>query len=740
MNPWKYGAMALLLSLGIALSGHGEALGGERDVSPPGMEKAAGHREEIMEKEKTKKTNHLAGQKSPYLLQHVHNPVDWHPWGEAALALAKEENRLIFLSIGYSTCHWCHVMEEESFENDALAALLNRDFICIKVDREERPDLDKIYMTAVQAMTGSGGWPLNVFLTPDLKPFFGGTYFPLEDKFGRSGMMTLVPLVAKLWKEDPEKILGTGERLTAIIRHTAVPEEASPLTAELLNGAFRSASENFDGTYGGFGKAPKFPQGMTLALLLRYHHRTGNEDALKMVEKTLDRMAEGGIYDQLGGGFHRYATDEKWLVPHFEKMLYDNAVLSQVYVEAYQATGNEDYGRVAREIFDYVLRDMTDAGGAFYSAEDADSEGEEGTFYVWTPEEIAAALGAQEGKIFSRFYDVTASGNFEGGRSILHQWIDAPSFAKDQKIPVKDLEEILARGRSLLLETRYKRIRPHRDDKILTSWNGLMIAAFAYGGQTLDEPKYTAAAEKAADFILSKLTSKSGLLRRYRDGEAGIPAYLDDYAFLVHGLIELYQATFDHRWLAEARDLNGEMIKRYGDPEGQGFFFTQQGDESLLTRTKDFYDSAHPSGNAIAVLNLLRLYEFTGNAALKESALGLLGQLSGGLAQAPAAFAQSLIALDFTLSSPMEIAVIGDREDRGTTSLLRAVRKTFAPAKVVAWSPDGKTDGAGKIPFLEGKIPIGGKPTAYICQNYTCKKPLTDAGEVARVLAGKGKN
>ncbi|MDX1764220.1 MAG: thioredoxin domain-containing protein, partial [bacterium] len=317
--------------------------------------------------------NRLQHSNSLYLRQHRDNPVDWHPWGKAALALAKKENKLIFLSIGYSTCHWCHVMEEESFENEALAALLNRDFICIKVDREERPDLDKIYMTAVQAMTGTGGWPLNIFLTPDLKPFFGGTYFPLEDKFGRSGMMTLVPLLAKLWKEDPDKILGTGDRLTAVIQRTAVPDETAPLTAALLDGAFRNAAESFDGTYGGFGEAPKFPQGMTLALLLRYHHRTGNGEALKMVEKTLDRMAEGGIYDQLGGGFHRYATDKKWLVPHFEKMLYDNAVLSQLYVEAYQATGKEHYGRIAREIFNYVLRDLTDPDGAFYSAEDADS-------------------------------------------------------------------------------------------------------------------------------------------------------------------------------------------------------------------------------------------------------------------------------------------------------------------------------------------------------------------------------
>jgi uncharacterized protein YyaL (SSP411 family) len=693
----------------------------------------------IMEKSEQKKMNHLAGQKSPYLLQHVHNPVDWHPWDDEALERARKENKLIFLSIGYSTCHWCHVMEEESFENEELADLLNRDFICIKVDREERPDLDKIYMTAVQAMTGSGGWPLNVFLTPDLKPFFGGTYFPLNDKWGRSGMMSLVPLIAKLWKENPEKITDTGERLSKVIDQPAFGGKTSPLSPALLEAAFRQASEDYDSVYGGFGKAPKFPQAMTLALLLRYHFRTGNGEALKMVEKTLEQMAHGGIYDQLGGGFHRYSTDERWLVPHFEKMLYDNAILSQLYLEAYQVTGKKEYEDIAREILNYVLRDMTDPEGGFYSAEDADSEGEEGTFYVWTPGELEGLLGQEEGQTFGRFYDVTTAGNFEGGKSILHKWIDPGSFSKDRKVPLPKLEDILSRGRRRLLEARSQRVRPHRDDKILTSWNGLMISSFAYAHQVLEEPKYLAAAQNAADFILRNLLTDAGLLRRYRDKEAGISAYLDDYAFLVHGLIELYQATFEPRWIREAISLNRQMIEAYHDPEGKGFFFTRKGDETLLMRTKDFYDSALPSGNAMAILNLFRLSEFTSDQSLKELGLETLEQLSGSLSQAPSAFAQSLIALDFMLSSPMEIAVIGAKEDPGTRSMIWAVRKPFSPGKIVAWSPGGDKNAVKEIPFLEGKIAIEGRPTAYICRNYTCKKPLTDPAEVKKVLTGKEK-
>ncbi len=685
-------------------------------------------------KQKQPKPNHLIHEKSPYLLQHAYNPVNWYPWGPEALARAKEENKPIFLSIGYSTCHWCHVMEEQSFENPEIATLLNRDFICVKVDREERPDLDKIYMLAVQALTGSGGWPLNVFLTPDLEPFFGGTYFPPGDMGGRTGMKTLIPWIAKVWKETPEKALDVGQRLKHLLQEQDASRPHSPLTTTLMTKAFEAIAGRFDATYGGFGQAPKFPQAMTLSFLLRHHHGTGRAEALNMVRQTLQQMARGGIYDQLGGGFHRYATDDRWLVPHFEKMLYDNAVLAQVYVEAFQVTGNAEFEQTARAVLDYVLRDMTDPQGGFYSAEDADSEGEEGTFYVWTPEQIETVLGRESGALFSRFYDVTPAGNFEGGRSILHQWIDLASFAKDRGMAPENLEPRLVESRRRLFDARAKRVRPHRDDKILTAWNGMMITTMAYAGSVLDEPRYTAAAERAGRFLLEHLWTKEGLLRRYREGEVRFPGYLDDYAFLVQGLIELYQSTFDIVWIEKALALNGEMVARFYDRKGGNFFFSQAGDASLISRTKELHDAAKPSGNAVAILNLLRLSEFTGEGKLREMAQTSLEALSGDLVETPGAFAHTLSALDFSLSAPMEIAVAGPPASPETQAMLRAIRKPFSPNKVVGLARETKGKHGATIPYLDRKIPIGDKPTVYICRNYTCKKPLTDPEEVRRAL------
>ncbi len=705
-----------------------------------GDRKVVGKGEPEMTKTHLGAPNHLVHEKSPYLLQHAYNPVDWYPWGAEALSRAKKENKVIFLSIGYSTCHWCHVMEEESFENEEIAALLNRDFICIKVDREERPDLDKIYMAAVQAMTGRGGWPLNVFLTPDLKPFVGGTYFPPKDTpWGGIGLETLLPRIARLWKEKPEELKKTAQQMTEALRQTAPPPPAAALTSALTDHAFQAIAKRFDSRYGGFGPAPKFPQTMTLSFLLRYHYRTGNTEALQMVEKTLHQMAAGGIYDQLGGGFHRYSTDEQWLVPHFEKMLYDNALLAQVYLEAFQITGREAYSAIAREIIDYVLRDMTAPSGGFYSAEDADSEGEEGTFYLWTPSEVEKILGKKDGKIFSGFYDITSQGNFLKGRSIPNRPMDEESFAKDRGIPLPELREILLYGKSKLFQARAERIRPHRDDKILTAWNGMMIGTLAYGAEVLREPRYSGAAEKAARFILQNLFAGKELLRRWRDGEAKYPGYLDDYAFFVQGLIQLYQATFNPEWITEAVTLNQEMVDRFYDPKGGGFFFAQRGDPTLITRSKEFYDGAKPSGNAVALLNLLRLSEFTGRKELREMAETTLQEMTEDLKTSPTAFPQSLTALEFLLASPMEIAVAGPPESEETQALIRAVTAPFVPNKVVGLTWEKEKSVAKTLPFLTGKTKIRGKPAVYICRNYTCRRPLTDPVKVGKVLRSSGK-
>jgi uncharacterized protein YyaL (SSP411 family) len=681
----------------------------------------------------------LIHEKSPYLQQHAFNPVDWQPWSEATLARAKKEDKPIFLSIGYSTCHWCHVMERESFENEEVAKVLNAHFIPVKLDREERPDIDQVYMTAVQGLTGSGGWPLSVWLTPDLKPFYGGTYFPPENRMGRPGFRPLLLELARVWKERRGEVDESAAKIAGFIaanaRSRASGEGGVP-GIEVFDQAYDHYVRQFDAAWGGFGPAPKFPRSEAVQLLLRVHARTGKPHALAMCETTLDRMARGGMYDHLGGGFARYSTDERWLIPHFEKMLYDNALLARAYLEAYQATGKEPYARIAREIFAYVLRDMTDPGGAFYSAEDADSEGEEGKFYVWTPAEIEAVLGKEEGALFCRVYGVTAEGNFEHGTSAL--WLERPvaACAAAEKLELAALEARLAAARKALFDVRAKRVRPHRDDKVLTAWNALMISALAHGAQVLEEPRYAEAAARAARFLLANLRKDGRLLARWRQGEARFPAYLDDHAFLAAALIDLYETDFDPAWFREARRLQAETDRLFGDASGGGYYFTGSDQETVVARMKDAYDGALPSGNSVAAQNALRLWSFTGDEAYRTSAESVFGAFGDFIGQAPFAVPRMLCALDYALGKPREVAIAGAPGAEDTQAMLRAVRRPFLPNRVVAFAPDGTVDAETEalIPLLARRSIKDGRATAYVCEGTVCKAPVTSAEELAELL------
>ncbi len=689
--------------------------------------------------------NRLAGETSPYLLQHAHNPVDWYPWGEEALSRARRENKPIFLSIGYSACHWCHVMERESFEDPEVAKILNANFISIKVDREERPDLDEIYMTAVQLMTGSGGWPLNVFITPELKPFYGGTYFPPGDRYGRPGFRKLLERIAQTWRENHEGISRTADELTRAIkdtveRHTA---PADTLDATVLSHAAQELERVFDPEWGGFGRAPKFPPSGAIAVLLRQYARTGEKKLLQMATTTLDRMAHGGMYDHLGGGFHRYSIDDRWLVPHFEKMLYDNALLSRVYLEAWQVTGKELYRRVATEILDYVLRDMADRRGGFHSAEDADSEGEEGEFYVWNPDQIEAVLGNDDGAFFCEFYGVTKAGNFEG-RSILHVPREPSEFAREKGISPNEMEERLARLRRKLREARDVRVRPGKDDKVIAAWNGMMISAFARGYQVLGEERFLKAAEKAADFVLTAMVHDGGLLRTYRaKGDAGecgtskLPAYLDDYAEMANALIDLYEATFDLRWLEAADRLVCRMVADFWDEQNGGFFYTAVVHEDLLVRTKPYYDGAVPSGNSTATLVLLRLSGLLDNAAYGVKAQLVFTSTQGMMLAQPRGYLNLLCAADFFLHPSWEIAIAGKRGSADTRRFLELIHGRFIPNKVLAQvepAAPGSKAVEERIPLLRYKGMISGKTTVYLCRNYKCKLPVTDPAALMKML------
>jgi len=686
----------------------------------------------------TRPPNRLAKEKSPYLLQHAHNPVDWYPWGQEAFERAKKENKPIFLSVGYSTCHWCHVMEHESFENDEIAAVMNRHFVCIKVDREERPDVDKIYMTAVQAMTQSGGWPMSVFLTPDLKAFFGGTYWPPTAKYGRAGFKEILERVHEVWEEKRDEIVKSGEQFGAQLQaHMTVRSAPGALDEHTLQDAYEDIAGQYDEVYGGFGGAPKFPRPVSLNFLVRYHARTGEKHALAMVTHTLKKMALGGMCDQLGGGFHRYSVDPKWLVPHFEKMLYDNAQLVCSHLEAYQLTKDPFYADVARGVLRYIVRDMTHKDGGWYSAEDADSEGVEGKFYVWTLDEVNQVLGRDDAKVFGFVYDVSGGGNFEHA-NILNQVFNVREAAGEFKKSEEEVRQIIARSKEKLFAVRSKRIRPHLDDKILTAWNGLMLSAFARAHQVLDDPQYLDAALRNANWLFAHLYDAKAkrLHRRWREGEVGGAAVLDDYAFLIQGLLDLYEASFEPKWLTRAIELQETQNRLFYDAKDGGFFMTTGEDASIISRPKEDYDGAEPSGNSISVLNLLRLAQFADKAEYRDMVGKTLQLFGERLRKVPQVAPQMLVALDFSLQKPKQIVIAGKPDATDTKRMLRAVHERFLPARIILLVDGGPAQAelSKRLPFLKGIAPKDGKATAFVCENYACKLPTTDVEQLKKQL------
>ena len=631
-------------------------------------------------------TNRLIHESSPYLLKHATNPVDWYPWGENAFSLAREKNKPILLSIGYLTCHWCNVMEEESFSDSQVATLINDVFVAIKVDREERPDIDQIYMKACQLLSPSCGWPLTVFLTPAGKPFYAGTYIPKENKFGRLGLLELIPRVKQLWAEEHNSVLKSADSINAAIISSTIQLPGDDMEAHQLDAAFQAFSNDFDLEYGGFGRSTKFPKPLKLIFLLRYWHRTGSPEALAMVEKTLAAMRHGSIYDHLGYGFHRYATDPMWRLPHFEKMLYDQALLVLAYVEAYQATAKEEYAITAREILHYVLEGMTAANGAFYSAESADSEGEEGKFYLWSLEEIKNTLDREEVTDAVKFFHILEEGNFidplsgqKTGKNVL--------YSEQTNVQKDSFEKI---RKKLFLE-RDKRPRPERDDKVLTDWNGLMIAALARAAQVLDQPEYGEAAQKAALFILQNVRSREGkLLHRWRKGQAGIAGTAADYSFLTWGLLELYSWDFDSKWLESALALTDNLFKDYWDEKRGGFYLTAEREKSALLRIKENRDTALPSSNSVAMANLLKLSRLTGNHTFEDKAVKISRLMSSGVKDSELAFPMLLTALDFGLAPSQEVVIVGKKNSADTNRMLKALRKGYFPHAVVLFKPTGK--------------------------------------------------
>ena len=680
--------------------------------------------------------NHLKGQTSPYLLQHLYNPVDWYPWGPEALDRAAHEQKPIFLSIGYAACHWCHVMERESFEDPEIAAYLNEHFVAIKVDREERPDLDEIYMNAVQLMTGQGGWPMSVFLAPDRRPFFGGTYFPPQDRYGRPGFAGLLRRIHELWIERREEIDESAtrmvEQLEKIARGGVEPASGQRIGIEQTSRAAAELTARFDPAWGGFGPAPKFPPDGALALLLRNHQRSAEPVALQMVETTLHRMGLGGMYDHIGGGFARYSVDEKWLVPHFEKMLYNQALLVPVYVDAWRITGKPLYRRIVEQTLDFVRREQVDPGGGFHSSLDADSEGEEGKFYVWTPSEIMSELGAEDGRLFCETYGITPEGNFEGQN--IPNLLAGSLFerARDAGHSEEQLDARLEPLRRRMLAARERRARPGTDDKVLTAWNGLMITAFSRAHQALGRPEDLAAARGAADFLLGHALEEDRLKVSYREGQARLNAYLDEYAFLARGLLDLYESCFVVDYINVARLLARTLIARFADADKGGFFFTSDDHERLPTRSRSTHDGALPAGAGVACEVLLRLAVHFDDEELRHPALRMLDSYYPMVCRTPSAYASLLIGADFAEGPVSEVAVVGQLDDPSTRALLEVVRRGFRPRLAVALgAPGAAHDG---LALLAGKTAVEGRPTAYVCRDYACLHPTTEPDELERQL------
>ena len=679
--------------------------------------------------------NRLINETSPYLLQHAYNPVDWYPWGDEAFELAEAENRPLLVSIGYSACHWCHVMEHESFEDEETARVMNENFVNIKVDMEERPDVDHIYMSFVQMTTGRGGWPMNVFLTPDKRPFFGGTYFPPAPRYGMPSWQQILLSIAEAYKEKRDEIEHSANEIVGELRRLSMVNEGTALSNAILDDAVASFERSFDAKNGGFGGAPKFPQAMSLEFLLRHHHSTHDQKALDMTRLTLDKMAFGGMYDQLGGGFHRYSVDNVWLVPHFEKMLYDNAQLARIYLHAFQVTGDPEYRRIATETLDYVLREMTNPSGGFYSSQDADSEGEEGKFFVWSEREIDDLLG-DDSNAFKFFFDVSKDGNFEG-KNILNRPRTIDSAASALKIEPFELFSLIENAKQGLFEARETRIKPHRDEKVLASWNGLMLAAFADAAGVLGDDKYLKTAEKNAEFLLSKMLTDSGrLFRSWKAGEAKLNGYLDDYANVADGLLALYQVTGNIRYFQNARSLVDLMLEHFWDQEAGGFFYTSNDHEELVVRTKDFTDNATPSGNSAAADVLLRIAMLTGDDRYERFAVATLRLAANQIARYPQGFGRALSTLGSHLYNAGELAIVGPAGNE----LAEVALATYLPTTTVALSSDPDND-AAEVPLFEGRG-RSDRPLAFLCKNFVCSRPVTSSAELREMLAAneKGSN
>ena len=681
-----------------------------------------------------KHTNALINETSPYLLQHAHNPVEWYPWGEEALARARAQNRPILLSIGYSACHWCHVMEHESFENEDIARLMNENFVNIKVDREERPDLDQIYMTAVQMMTGHGGWPMTMFLTPEGAPFYGGTYFPPHDRYNIPGFPRVLLSVAEAYRSQPEQIENTVTAMLGELRRAGLAEESRELlTTEILDSAYRRIARSYDRVNGGFGGAPKFPPAMTLEFFLHAYWRTGSDEALGIVRDTANKMAEGGMYDQLGGGFHRYSVDAKWLVPHFEKMLYDNAQLARLYLHLYQITSDEFARRIVEETLDYVVREMTDKRGGFYSSQDADSEGEEGKFFVWSKPEVLRLLGEREAAIFCDYYDVTDRGNFEA-QNILHVNVALDEVARKHAVTTDEARQAIESGRRKLFEFREHRVKPGRDEKILTAWNGLMLTSFAEASAVLSRDDYLQVARANARFLLRELQRDGLVLRTWKNGEAKLNGYLEDYASLIDGLTSLYEVTGELEWLENAIRLTDQMIDQFWDDEAGGFFFTGKAHEQLIVRSKEWLDNATPSGNSLATLVMLRLAVLTGNDDYRRRATTILRLVADQIGRFPSAFGLALTALDFYLSSPLEIVLVGRASDPRFTELYQSVWRTYLPNRVIAQCSAAYDHAVRLVPLFQGRDTLQTQPTGFVCQGSTCRVPAFSGRELSQEI------